>query len=81
MARRQTRGQDPYWITARFTSQCARCQEAIRPGAPAFYYPNTRSIYCEAPSCGKACSREFDGAKQDEEFYNSQSRYGGYSDI
>ncbi len=53
---------DPRWITVRFEGNCVRCKRPIHPGKRAFYYPEDRSLYCEADDCGKAASREFFGA-------------------
>jgi len=51
---------DPRWITVKFKGNtCVRCKRSIHPGEPAFYYPEDRSLYCEAEDCGKAASREF----------------------
>ena len=62
---------DPYWLTARFTSRCNRCQEVIVWRKRPFTIPE-QNIYCNKPACGQACSGEFEAAAQDEDFYNSQ---------
>ena len=59
---------DPRWITVKFKGNtCVRCKRSIHPGEPAFYYPEDRSLYCEAEDCGKAASREFSARTFDEE--------------
>lgn len=67
---RYTRNRDPYRLTARFASPCARkdCARGVKPGDSAFYYPSTRSTYC-AEHADEA-EREFNSAKFDEEMFN-----------
>jgi hypothetical protein len=60
---------DPYWLTARFNSDCAKCHKHIKKGDRIFYYPNGRKAYCEDP-CGKEASADFEAAAQDEAFMN-----------
>ena len=57
---------DPYWLTAKFTSSCANCSASIRKGARAFYYPSSRTIYCDSDDCGQHASRDFASAMFDE---------------
>jgi len=66
---------DPYWLTAKFDSKCTRtgCDATIRKGERAFYYPSSRSCYCQKDDCGGQAARDFDAAKQDEAFMS-----GGY---
>lgn len=59
---------DPYWLTARF-GQCEECKTPLR-GKQAFYYPKTKTVYCE--DCGDKHSRDFESCKFDEDQYNSQ---------
>lgn len=61
---------DPHWITARFTSTCARCQTTIKRGDGAWYYPKGRHIYCTSEGCGKQEARAFQAAVEDENLYN-----------
>jgi hypothetical protein len=63
---------DPYWLMAKF-GKCCKCGVPVK-GKRAFYYPKDKSVFCE--KCGESESNYFDGAAQDEDFYNSQ--YGGY---
>lgn len=65
--RRHRPGQDPYWLTARFTGQCSRCNEKIQKDEQIFYYPNTRSVLCSKDDCGKQAARDLNAAKFDEE--------------
>lgn len=59
---------DPRWITVRFKGNaCAGCNRPIHPGERAFYYPEDRSLYCEAEDCGKTASREFAARAFDDE--------------
>lgn len=58
---------DPRWIAVRFDGKCVRCKRQIHLGERAFYYPNDRSLYCEAEGCGKAASREFSAQAFDED--------------
>jgi hypothetical protein len=58
---------DPRWITVRSESICTRCRRRIYAGDRAFYYPEDRSLYCQAQECGKAASREFSARALDEE--------------
>ena len=62
---------DPYWTKARYPSTCVRCGRDITKGAQIFYYPKGKKVYCDSEGCGKACSREFQAAAQDEEAYNA----------
>ena len=59
---------DPYWLQARFPGVCAACGAHIAPGADAFYYPNSRTLFCKADECGKQEARNLAAAKQDEAF-------------
>ena len=46
--------QDPYWITARFASDCGNgktCGARINKGDAAYYYPSSKTAVCE--SCGR----------------------------
>ena len=57
---------DPKWITARRGDTCTGCKRNIRAGEEVFYYPNSRSVYCNADQCGGAASRDFDACAFDE---------------
>ncbi|MBE0571969.1 MAG: hypothetical protein IH618_10535 [Ignavibacteriaceae bacterium] len=59
---------DPRWIDARF-GECSECKTPLKVKR-AFYYPLTGNIFC--PDCGSKHSADFNLAKQDEDFYNSQ---------
>ena len=64
---------DPYWLQARFPAVCAGCGAHIAPGANAFYYPNSRTLFCNADGCGQQEARNLAAAMQDEAFAR-----GGY---
>lgn len=66
---------DPRWLIAKYRGKCAKCHREILPGAKAFYYPVSRSIFCEAETCGKFEQGKFIEAIQDEETYNYGSDY------
>jgi len=70
--RHATIARDPYWLNARFDGVCANpsCPNPIKQGDRIFYYPNGRKALC--PSCSDAAGREFEAAKQDEAFMQSQ---------
>jgi uncharacterized protein with PIN domain len=58
---------DPRWITAKYGSRCPKCNKGIRSGDRGFYYPRTRSLYCE--SCGRTAEQDFLNMVEAEEFY------------
>ena len=55
---------DPYWLTARYPSQCAGCGQAFGKGARIFYWPKGKR--CECASCGETSERRFLAEVQDE---------------
>ncbi len=62
----QYRNRDPYWLTAKFNGNCSKCKATIRKGQRAFYYPSSKTIYCESDDCGGAASRDFESMRFDE---------------
>lgn len=60
---------DPYWTTAKFNST-DKLGNPIRRGDRIFYYPRTKTVL--TGEAAEKASREFDAAKQDEDFYTSQ---------
>lgn len=58
---------DPYWLNARFASNCPKCSQPIKKGARIFYYPSDRIAYCA--ECGAQPSRDFEAARADERGY------------
>ena len=62
--------QDPKWIKAKFNSKCHECGETISKNEDVFYYPIGKTVYCS--KCGEKHSNEFELARQDEDFINSQ---------
>ena len=61
---------DPRWMNIRYPTTCENCGRQIKKGDPAFYYPRTRALYCEADDCGGQASRDFHAAAMDEAVYN-----------
>ena len=61
---------DPYWLNARFASQC-QCGKPIAKGERIFYYPSTRAALC--PSCSDQAAGEFAAAAADEAFMSGQT--------
>jgi len=61
---------DPYWTTAKFTSNCSKCKRVIYKGDDIFYYPRTKDVFCYH-DCGQVESRSFEAAAQDEWNYNN----------
>ena len=66
----RTYNNDPYWTKARFKSKCHKCGKVINKGQDIFYYPNSKTVLCDADDCGQAASREFAAMAADEDFYN-----------
>ena len=64
---------DPRWIETRYPCTCANCGKQIKKRDPAFYYPRTRALYCEADECGGQASRDFHAAAMDEALYNGSA--------
>jgi hypothetical protein len=61
------RGRDPYWLTGtKWDGFCSKCNGSIRKGSRAFYYPNARTMLCDADACGGQASRDFNAAVADE---------------
>jgi hypothetical protein len=58
-------------MTARFQGTCKSCGFAIKLGEQAFYYPSTKSIYCEG-KCGNKAYRDFQSSVADEQFYQGK---------
>lgn len=59
---------DPRWITAKY-GLCSNCKDPLR-GKRAYFYPLTRSIYCE--ECSGKHEADFASARFDEDQINSQ---------
>lgn len=40
---------DPRWIDVKYPKVCAKsgCNKTIKVGERAFYYPNSKSLFCE----------------------------------
>ena len=58
---------DPYWLAARYGSDCSGCSKRISKGARIFYFPKSRKAFCE--TCGQAEERPLVAAR-------SYERYG-----
>ena len=61
---------DPYWLTLKYPGQCARCGRELRKGERAFRY-KSGALYCDSAVCGRAESRSFEAAAEDEDRYCS----------
>ena len=48
---------DPHWLNAKFGSYCKKCNKSIKTGEKIFYYPATKSAYCEI--CGSYAEKDF----------------------
>ena len=57
---------DPYWLDARFPGQCSKCAAPIKSGTPIFYYPNSKTVFCDGEDCGKHEARQVEAALFDE---------------
>ena len=66
MKRRRLPFTDPYWLEARFPSQCARCGRQIARGESIFYFPNSRTVFCKDDDCGLQEARDLAAALHDE---------------
>ena len=60
---------DPYWTRARFVSRCHKCGTTIHKGDDIFYYPRSKSAYCDG-ECGKIASADFESCAADEYAYS-----------
>jgi len=65
---------DPYWLNSKYGGICGNCNKEIKKGDRIYYYPRTKTPFCE--KCGKAEERSFISIAQDEQTY--MSGYGGY---
>ena len=63
---------DPRWLTVKYACKCSKCGRDIKKGEEAFYYPSTRSMYCDHATCGGAASADFESCAFDEAVYNGE---------
>ena len=65
--RARTFNRDPHKLLARFRGTCGECKGTVHKGAPAFYYPATKTILGQN-CCGAAdrAARRFDAEVFDE---------------
>lgn len=63
---------DPHWTTAKFDSVCSKvgCGKKIKKGAKIFYYPRTKSVYCEEH--GKIAEKDFRSKVEEEDYYGGR---------
>jgi ribosomal protein L44E len=61
---------DPYWLNARFDSFCKKCNKKIKKGSKIFYYPRSKSAYCE--ECGKHAEKDFRNMAEAEDYYSGR---------
>jgi hypothetical protein len=59
---------DPRPITVRNTCDCAECNQILRKGASAYYWPATGTLLCS--KCGQAAYKDFLSSAFDEEVYH-----------
>ena len=59
---------DPRRIMTKYTGKCARCQDEIKKGTLAYFWPDSKTILC--PVCGLPDYTSFLEAAQDEETLN-----------
>lgn len=69
---RGSRGRDPYWMTAKYAGK-AKDGTPFKKGDKVFYYPSTKTIL--AGDAADAAAAEFQGAVDDERFYNQGSEW------
>jgi hypothetical protein len=55
---------DPKWIKAKYYSKCSKCQKEILKQTNCYWYPLSKSVYCEC--CGKQESANFEAMAFDE---------------
>ena len=67
---RKKYGRDPHWLYAIYSGKCTKCGRSVKAGERIFYYPNTRTVYCDGDDCGGAAARDFSAAVFDESVYN-----------
>ena len=60
---------DPYWLAARFSSDCAKCGRTIKAGEQIYYFPNSKTVFCDADDCGQHEARQINAALQDERMF------------
>lgn len=63
---------DPRWIIARFESKCSKCGKSVKRGEKIFYYPRTKSVFCDSPGCGGNAERDFRNMCEQEDFYGGR---------
>jgi len=56
---------DPRWIQTRYANPCHQCGKQIDRRARAYWFPRTRSLFCE--TCGEEHDRRFQAEAWDEE--------------
>ena len=59
---------DPRPITVKWTGECSECNQVLRKGSAAYYWPATDTLLC--PMCGKAEYADFLSTSFDEEIFN-----------
>jgi hypothetical protein len=57
---------DPRWLEAKQPSRCKKCGRDINAGERVYYYPKTKTVYCDGEDCGKQAARDFEAAAFDE---------------
>lgn len=62
---RRGRRSNPRWLTVRYAGTCAKCEAPVPKGSEAFYYPDSRAIYC--PEHSEAAAADYSTMTQYEE--------------
>jgi hypothetical protein len=57
---------DPHWLDARFPGHCSRCSRPTKTGDSVYYFPQSRTIFCNSEDCGKHEARQVEAALFDE---------------
>jgi len=69
---RSSYGGDPHWLSAKFDSVCSKvgCGKKLKKGDRIFYYPKSKSAYCEEH--GKIAERDFRTKSEEEDYYGGR---------
>jgi len=60
---------DPREMSARFSSNCAKCGKRMSKGDTILYFPASQKAFCGAP-CGREDYNNFQSSAADEAVYN-----------
>jgi hypothetical protein len=48
---------DPFWLKAKYPSECVKCHAVIAKGSEFYFYPIGKRAYCG--ECGKVAEGDF----------------------